>query len=394
MFEQIKPDSNKKREVVLNELLQHPSIAIWEHIFDSLPDMIALIDNHHNVVKTNKAMKNRLGMQELDITRSYCFELMHDGKCMESDCPHKLVLEDQKVHTSEIFEPKFNSYFKVTTTPLFDDKNALLGSLHIMHDITIEKESEAKLLQYNQKLENLNLNKDKFFSIVAHDLRSPFQGMLGFTDLILDEIDSLSREEIIHYLKLVQESSYSAFSLLENLLCWSRLQTGRLEYNPIEFDINQELNSVLSLLNSNAVKKGIMIINQIVPGTMVKADKIMIHSVLLNLLTNAIKFTEGGKSVIIGANTKELSIEKFDSYDSIEIFVKDQGIGMDSETVHRLLDKDAQFSSPGTNNENGSGIGMVIVREMIEKHGSSLQIVSESMKGSIFSFSLPYIGKA
>lgn len=392
MFDNSQPENKNKLGTEVKSLLQHPNLAVWEHIFDSLPDMIALIDNQNCVVKVNRAMQERLDLTESKMLGNKCYELMHAGKCEAAVCPHAQMLRDKVVHTAEFFESKFNSYFKVTTTPIFDENNNLLGSLHLMHDITIEKESEAKLIQFNSELDVLNKNKDKFFSIVAHDLRSPFQGMLGFTDLILEEIETLSRAEIENYLKHVQESSYSAFSMLENLLSWSRLQAGRIIYNPISFDLFKEIDSIISLLNSNANKKGITIVNQINLGTFVKADKHMIHSVLLNLLTNAIKFSEKGKAIHIGChlnyinNGNRLNI---DSKSSIEIFIKDFGVGMSQETLQKIVEVDKQFTSLGTNNESGSGIGLFIVREMIEKHGTVLKIESKLGEGSKFSFALP-----
>jgi len=394
MFDNLfqKENTNKDGSDVTS-LLQHPNLAVWDLIFDSLPDLIALIDNHSRIVKVNRAMLDKLALGELNITGHKCFELIHEGKCKVEDCPHAQMLVDKKVHISEFFEPKFNSYYKVTTTPIFDNNNVLLGSLHQMHDITIEKDSEAKLLKYNAELEELNRNKDKFFSIVAHDLRSPFQGMLGFTDLILDEIDILSKEEIQNYLLHVQESSYSAFSLLENLLSWSKLQTGRLNYNPNNFDVFKEINSVISLLNSNAVKKGLTIVNKIPVSTIVFADQQMIHSVILNLLTNAIKFSNPNTSILIGYSfLQEQHQEAHKSQNSVvkylEIQVSDSGVGISSEMINHLEAKEKQISSTGTQSETGSGIGLFIVREMLEKHGSSLSIKSTLGEGSTFSFKL------
>jgi len=373
--------------------LSNPDSGLWELIFDSMPDMVALIDLNNIVVKANIAMRKKINVGEKNFTGHSCFNLMHANGCASANCPHLSMLLDKKPHSIEIFEPKFNLFLDISTIPLFDSENNLLGSLHIARNITIQKELEAKLNKYNNELKELNQSKDKFFGLVAHDLRSPFQGMLGFTDLILDELETLSKEEIREYLQKVRDSSYSTFSLLENLLNWSRLQTGRMQFTPSNLSLTETITGIFSLLDSNALSKNIRLINNLSHDYNVFADRQMLHSILLNLATNAIKFTSEGGTVTFDAKILNRSDQKTEITSNpyqkrLEISVSDTGTGMSAETVLKIFSIDDHFSLAGTANEQGAGLGLMLVKEMAEKHGGTLIVNSQEGKGSVFTFTV------
>lgn len=393
----MKPASRINRNNDFSSQLSNPANDVWELVFDSMPDMVALIDLNNIVVKANKAMRQRvnIGDQSLTVTGVSCHSLMHDHGCTLSNCPHIRMINDRKPHSIELFEPKFGIYLNMSTTPLFDSDNNLIGSLHIARDITLQKESESKLTKYNNELKELNQSKDKFFSIVAHDLRSPFQGMLGFTDLILDELYSLTKEEIKDYLQKVRDSSYSTFALLENLLDWSRMQTGRLHYNPVAFNLYEVVLSVIDLLASNAQSKNIRIVNNLNADYMVYADRRMVNSILLNLTTNAIKFTFPEGTVTYDAKITMMCEAASGSEAStcdrkyLEISVTDTGVGISDEGLQKLFNVDDHFTLAGTSNEQGAGLGLILVKEMTEKQGGKLTTSSRVGKGTVFAFTLP-----
>lgn len=373
--------------------LSSPDSGVWELIFDSIPDMVALIDLDNIVVKANKAMRQKIKVGEKSLTGYSCNSLMHHDGCANANCPHLRMMRDRKPHSVELFEPKFGLYLEISTVPIFDANNNLLGSLHISRDISIRKESEAKLNKYNEELKELNQSKDKFFSIVAHDLRSPFQGMLGFTDLILDQIEFLSKNEIRDYLQKVRDSSYSTFTLLENLLNWSRIQTGRMQYLPSEFSLSESVAGIFSLLDSNAQSKHISLINNLTSDFTIYADRQMVHSILLNLTTNAIKFTYPGGTVSIDAKINEdgeniVTANPELNYKSLIVSVTDTGTGMSADIIEKILAMDNHMSNAGTANEQGAGLGLILVKEMVEKHGGNLSIKSQESEGSTFSFSV------
>jgi PAS domain S-box-containing protein len=402
MFDQsdgMNPSVRDIRNDDFSSQLSNPDSHVWELIFDSMPDMVALIDLNNLVVKANKTMRQMVEIGDESLIGHSCNKLMHDHGCTISNCPHLSLINDRKPHSVELYEPKFGLYLNITTTPVFDTENNLVGSLHIARDISIQKESEAKLKKLNDELNELNHSKDKFFSIVAHDLRSPFQGMLGFTDLILDELDTLSKAEINEYLLKVRDSAYSTFTLLENLLDWSRLQTGRMEYKPSEFSLYDDVASVISLLDSNAQSKNISLINNLNGKYIVHADRRMVHSILLNLTTNAIKFTFPGGSVSFEAKIKAMCEDDSGNeiatcdHKALEISISDTGIGISPEGIKKIFNIDEHFTLSGTSNEQGAGLGLILVKEMTEKQGGKLSINSQEGKGSVFTFSLPLAEK-
>ena len=387
------PTGKSSRETDSASLLSNPDTSVWEMIFDSLPDMVALIDLNNVIVKANRAMLQKLKVGEKAIIGHSCFHLMHENGCTAENCPHLQMMVDKKPHSAEMYEPKFGCYLNVNTTPIFDSNNNLLGSLHIARDISLQKESEEKLQLFNTELKELNQSKDKFFSIVAHDLRSPFQGMLGFTQLIIEELDLLSKEEIREYLQKVSDSSNSTFELLENLLNWSRLQTGRLPYTPVSFSIFEKVVAIISLLGSNAQSKSISLDNKINPSHLVCADKQMVHSMLLNLTSNAIKFSLPGGTITFESEIVSLCDNSAGGTCScnrkcLQISVSDTGVGIQPEALKRLFENEEHFSLAGTANEQGAGLGLILVKEMAEKNGGSLTVSSRLGVGSVFAFTL------
>jgi PAS domain S-box-containing protein len=398
MFDQsdgMKPLIRDYRNDNFSLKLSNPHNDVWELIFDSMPDMVALIDLNNFVVKANKTMRQMINIGDQSLIGHSCNKLLHDHGCTISNCPHLNMINDRKPHSVELYEPKFGMYLNISTTPIFDADNKLLGSLHIARDISIQKETEAKLTKLNNELNELNQSKDKLFSIVAHDLRSPFQGMLGFTDMILEDINTLSKAEINEYLLKVRDSVYSTFTLLENLLDWSRLQTGRLEYKPSEFSLFEDVASVISLLDSNAQSKNIHLINNLSDEYVINADRRMVHSILLNLTTNAIKFTFPGGSVIFDAKIKAICEDDFGNettgcnHKLLEISVSDTGVGISPEGIKKIFNIDEHFTLSGTSNEQGAGLGLILVKDMTEKQGGKLTVNSQEGKGSIFTFTLP-----
>lgn len=391
----LKLTNDERPDERFSSQLSNPDSSVWALIFDSIPDMVALIDMNNIVVKANKAMQQRLNVGDQSLVGHACNTLMHDHGCKISNCPHISMINDRKAHSIEMFEPKFGIHLNITTTPIFDSENNLLGSLHIARDISVQKESEAKLTRYNNELKELNKSKDKFFSIVAHDLRSPFQGMLGFTDLILEDLDIMSKAEIRDYLQKVRDSSYSTFTLLENLLDWSRMQTGRMKYNPLKYNLNEDISSILDLLESNAFSKNIHLINDLKNDYFVVADRQMVRSIILNLTTNAIKFTHPGGSVIFHAeiqSAREKSPSEGlqnDTHKILKISVSDTGVGISPDALPKLFKTDEHFTLAGTSNEHGAGLGLILVKEMTEKQGGKLTVSSQLGKGSTFAFTLP-----
>ena len=247
-------------------------------------------------------------------------------------------------------------------------------------DLTEFKRIETSLKESNEELKILNTTKDKFFSIIAHDLRSPFQALLGYSKLLATEFESLSQEEIIQYSKGLNEILIDLFGLLENLLSWSMMQRGVLEYNPVNINIYEVVNKIVRRSGHNVKEKNISLLNNVDNETLVYADVDMLRSIVQNLIVNAIKFTPNEGKVIVSST----AINGF-----VEVSVEDTGIGIESERSSELFNFNRLFSTEGTAGEKGTGLGLPLCKEFVEKNGGKIRIESELGKGSKFTFTLP-----
>jgi signal transduction histidine kinase/ligand-binding sensor domain-containing protein len=232
------------------------------------------------------------------------------------------------------------------------------------------------------ELYELNASKDKFFSIIAHDLKNPFNNIIGFSGLLQEEIRSGDHERNKLYADSINNSAVQTLSLLDNLLEWAKSQTGKTLYNPQPVQLNELINEECTMLTELAKSKNIEFKRSFPDNLTIMADRNMIKTVLRNLISNAIKFThKNGK----------IEVKAIADHQKVEISVIDSGMGMSGDTIARLFKIDSDLSTPGTENEKGTGLGLVLCKEFIEKHGSMLLVESELAKGSIFRFSLPLI---
>lgn len=264
----------------------------------------------------------------------------------------------------------------------------------IGRDLGESKKVEQELLRYNEELKESNMSKDKFFSILAHDLKNPFQGLLGFIDLLYEDLDELSNAQIKEYLSNVRNASYHTYALLENLLEWSRIQSGKMPFTPAIFNIKDEIDSVISVLDSNARSKNIKLINEVDDDIEVEADRNMIHSVIQNLVTNSIKFSNSKGRVVIRCRVPLNYVRRYDNSDPgerqwLEISISDNGIGIPEEILPKLFKLNGQYSQAGTANEPGTGLGLVLCHEMVEKNGGRIWAESIAGQGTTFIFTVP-----
>jgi two-component system sensor histidine kinase/response regulator len=240
--------------------------------------------------------------------------------------------------------------------------------------------AEAHLQNSKAELQLANAHKDKFFSIIAHDLRNPFNALIGVTEILKDELESLSTDEIKEFVGILNSSAKNAFQLLNNLLDWSRSQTNSLSFQPESFKLAEVIDSCLKLLSGQASKKNISTQSYISSETEVFADKNMLSTIIRNLVSNAIKFTPQGGSIDLTAT---------DTNGCIELKVKDSGVGMNALKIENLFRIESKVQTEGTEKEPGTGLGLILCREFTEKNGGEITVESEPGKGSIFTVSLP-----
>ena len=233
----------------------------------------------------------------------------------------------------------------------------------------------------NQELQKLNAEKDKFLSIIAHDLRSPFSSIIGFSNLLVEKANSSNIEDVVKYSKIIMNSSNRAMDLLANLMEWSLSQTDRINFNPEYFSIDELIDSTVHLFSDIATQKSIRIEKELISAKVVYADMEMIRTILRNLISNAIKYTPSGGCIKVQSKLKE---------NKTEISVQDTGVGISESAIKQLFRIDANFSSPGTQNEQGTGLGLILCKEFIDKHNESIWVESEPDKGSVFYFTLSH----
>ncbi len=236
------------------------------------------------------------------------------------------------------------------------------------------KESEIKLIE-------LNASKDKFFSIISHDLKSPFNSIVGLCELLVERIKNKNIEGIDLYGNLIIKSSNKAMDLLLNLMEWSRSQTGRIIFNPEYFDMVACINKITLLFDELAGQKSIAIKNILPHKAIVFADNAMISTVVRNLISNAVKFTVPGGEIIVSAMEKQ---------NEIIFSVSDSGVGISKSSIEKLFRIDQSYSTTGTNKETGTGLGLILCKEFVEKNNGVIWVESEQGKGSIFYFTLPF----
>lgn len=239
-----------------------------------------------------------------------------------------------------------------------------------------------KLKEYQQELKQVIASKDKFFSIIAHDLRGPFSGFIGLSEILSNKYDEINKEEVAEIGRSLNESAKNLFNLLENLLEWSSTQLGRINYNPLNHDISGIVNKIVGLLNISAKEKNIEFEYKIPSNTFVYCDSNMVHTVFRNLISNAIKFTENGKIIL---DIIELD-EKY-----YQINIQDTGIGISSNSLTKIFKLENKFTTPGTRRESGTGLGLILCKEFVERNSGKIWVESELGKGTTFSFTLPKI---
>ena len=247
----------------------------------------------------------------------------------------------------------------------------------VARDISERKKNQKQLAKYAVELKDLNKSKDKFLSIISHDLRGPFLGIKGYTQLLIEDYDIKSKEEIMDYLNIIYESTRDLYKLVDNMLKWSRLELGKIPYKPKVFNLSDEIEPIVKLMSGIAAKKEISLKNNIQNGALPYADKLMLVSVVQNLLSNAIKFTRTGG---------EVKLNSYQENGWVIIEVKDNGIGIQPEIIDKLFSLHKDYASKGTAGEKGTGFGLLIAREMVAKMGGEIWAESEPGKGSVFSF--------
>jgi signal transduction histidine kinase len=248
------------------------------------------------------------------------------------------------------------------------------------------KDALDRLLENAADLQESNIAKDKFFSIIAHDLKSPFNAIMGFSDILTAEWNDFSEEERQHFIWNINSSAKNTFRLLENLLEWAMTQTGKLSYHPVPVDLSVIANEIIIIFREQAEKKQVRLYTAVNFGTIVSADENMVRTIFRNLVSNAIKFTEPGGHVRIFS---EEVLSGQPQQKMMEVSVLDSGVGIEAHVLPLLFRIDEKVRSLGTAQEKGTGLGLLLCRELIEKNRGTIHAENGPEKGSRFYFTLP-----
>jgi PAS domain S-box-containing protein len=264
---------------------------------------------------------------------------------------------------------------------LLQENNQIIGAEGSMRDITLRKQHEDQLKVLNAKLEALNEQKNKLFSVIAHDLRNPISGSLSLLELAFMDIETNTKEELVEYLVLMRNATSNANELLEDLLQWAKTQFNSVSFDPIRIDdLARLINNCIKKIRPLAEKKNILISENVAQNISLSADKNMLDTVLRNLVTNAVKFTKPGGNISITAE---------ENGHDIKFIVTDTGVGIPAKAIDKLFDKTSTYTSYGTDGEKGTGLGLDLCFDFVERHGGKIWVESTEGKGSSFYFTIP-----
>lgn len=360
------------------------SYSLVTATFESTADGILVVDNNGRVTNYNKKFvelwqipENIIATRDNGKLLSYVLDQLKDPEDFEKKVMY-LISNNEEI-SFDLIEFKDGKIFERYYQPQRFE-GTILGRVWCFRNVTEHKQAEAALRASEAMLREMNSTKDKFFSIISHDLKSPFYGLIGLSDILKKEALTLDRQNIAEFADLINSTIVQSYSLLENLLEWARTQKNEIVFNPSALKLHKLVNDIIELQGDNAKKKNINLINLIPEDQAIMADKNMLTTIIRNLVSNAIKFSSFDKSVEISC----LENEPF-----VEIAVRDYGQGISKEDQQKLFNLESNFSTNGTGNETGTGLGLILCKEFVEKHRGEIRVESDLGAGSRFYFTIP-----
>jgi PAS domain S-box-containing protein len=356
----------------------------YRTLIESMPDGVYRSTPEGKFVEVNPAMVKLLGysskeeLMAIDIKDDLYFNPEDRESMILELNPEELdVYPLKRKDGSAVWVEDHGWYAK-------DENGNVIFHEGISRDVTDRKIAEMQMQKYAKELQELNATKDKFFSIIAHDLKTPFNSILGLSEVLKDEAKHLDIATIEQYSSIIHSTSSNTFRLLENLLEWARVQRSQILFHPVSILLKNLVDEVIEFMIEKANSKMIAVINYIPDGMVVYADKDMLKTILRNLISNALKFTSTRGKIEIKAILKG---------STTEILVLDTGTGISKDDIAKIFRIDSNFSKDGTENEKGTGLGLLLCKEFVEKHGGKIWVESEIGKGSTFIFTLSQDGQ-
>lgn len=365
----------KKSENLLRE-----SEEKYRNLIETMPDGVYRSTHEGKFVELNDAMVKIMGysskeeLMDIDIKSELYFEPKdRESQILKTNPADLDVFPMKKKDGTAVWIEDHGWYVK--------DKNGnIIFHEGILRDVTERKLAEFQLQKYAEELQEMNATKDKFLSIIAHDLKTPFNSILGLSEILKNEIRNFDRDSIEQYISLIYSTSKNTYRLLENLLDWARMQQGKMPFNPRPLILRELVSDIFEILYDGALKKQITMVNTIEEQIIIHADLNMIKTVIRNLVSNSIKFTSANGRIEVSASSKD---------DFILVNVKDNGTGIPKADLGKLFRIETSYSRQGTENEIGNGLGLILCEEFISKHSGKIWVESEVGQGSEFKFLLP-----
>jgi len=369
----------KNAEEMMKKLHEEQQILL-----DNIPAWVFFKDTENRFIRVNKTFANAMGMPVEQLEKKSLSELFpieqaegywkDDKEVFASGQPKINIIEQMK-------SPTGNIWVQTDKIPYRNLQGEIVGIIGFAIDITERKAAEDKIQKVNDELKELNLTKDKFFSIIAHDLKSPFQGFLGLTQIMAEEANSFSADDLTTLGTEMHQTADNLFALLKNLLEWAQMQNGSMSFEPKKILLSELISESIRTIRKRSEQKEINIINETTDSEFVFVDNNMINSVLLNLLSNAVKFTKRTGTIIVKVKRAENKM--------LEISVRDTGIGIPKDKIQKLFKAGEKIGTKGTEGELSTGLGLLLCKEFVEKHGGKIRVESQENIGSTFYFTVP-----
>jgi len=363
------------------ELALKESEEKYKQLFQFMDEGIVRTDNNGYIILANNALARMFGYNlPSDIIGEH-ITILYPAETREQ--MGKELKRVSQLYNFEIFTKTKQGkemYLLCNIKENINENDEIIGREGIIRDITELKTVELALRKSEKNLKEANSTKDKFISILAHDLRTPFNALIGFSELLKEDLENYSEEEIKSFIDNIYDVSTRTFFFLNELLEWARAQRDMVAFNPENIHLIQIVNECISLISNVSKAKNIEIDCCVPPDLYVLSDRNMLKAILRNLISNAIKFTPKSGQVRVLASIKK-------SY--LEIIVSDTGIGMDANTIQSLFQIDKTKSVKGTEGERGTGFGLLLCKEFVEKNGGTIWAESEFGKSSDFKFTIP-----
>ncbi len=353
----------------------------WRNTFDTVQDPLCIIGSDFRISRCNQALLDLLGKGREAVVGGSCHLLLHGSDKPHEQCPHLLTTRDHLPHQAVIHEPSCGRWFRITTAPLNDLEGTMVGTVHVMHDITGDRLAAEGLRQAAQEAEAANEAKSRFLAVMSHEIRTPLNGISGMVQLLRDSELAPDQRE---FLECIESSADNLLTVINDILDFSKIEAGRMELEQAPFSLQTLCRDLLRVQRLRAKVRGLQLSVTLAPDTpeLVLGDRYRLRQVLNNLVGNAIKFTHGGEVAVTLATAPVAGGILLTGQ------VQDTGIGIPMEAQATIFEPFTQAERSTTRSFGGTGLGLAICKQLVELMGGEITLTSAPGQGSLFTFTV------